>query len=49
MSISKRATILYWVLTLLVLLPAAGTGIPELFASRRGFALNWRLAVKGIQ
>jgi len=36
MSISKRATILYWILTLLVLLPAAGSGIPELFASGPG-------------
>ena len=27
----KQTTILYWVLTLLVLLPTAGSGIPELF------------------
>ena len=27
----KQTTVLYWVLTLLVLLPTAGSGIPELF------------------
>lgn len=31
MSSTKRTKILYWVLTVLVLLPTAGSGIPELF------------------
>lgn len=31
MSTRKRKAILYWVLILLVLLPTAGSGIPELF------------------
>lgn len=31
MTTRKRTTVLYWVLTLLVLLPTAGSGIPELF------------------
>jgi len=31
MTASKRTTILYWVLTVLVLVPTAGSGIPELF------------------
>jgi uncharacterized membrane protein YphA (DoxX/SURF4 family) len=33
MSASKRNKIIYWTLTLLVLLPTAGSGIPELFTS----------------
>lgn len=31
MSTRKRTAILYWVLILLVLVPTAGSGIPELF------------------
>lgn len=31
MNSSRRNRILYWVLTLLVLLPTAGSGVPELF------------------
>lgn len=33
MNTSKRNRILYWVLTLLVLLPTAGSAIPELFGA----------------
>ena len=32
MNTSKRNRIFYWILTLLVLLPTAGSGFPQLFA-----------------
>jgi uncharacterized membrane protein YphA (DoxX/SURF4 family) len=36
MDAAKRNTILYWVLTILVLAPTAGSGIPELFTDGPG-------------
>jgi uncharacterized membrane protein YphA (DoxX/SURF4 family) len=40
MDTAKRNTVLYWTLTLLVLVPTAGSGIPELFTHGPGMTVQ---------